>query len=45
VTVNSESMKKTVNRIEDMDVFKKAHKIAVRIYGILKSLTDTDTGH
>jgi len=30
-------MKKTVNRIEDMDVFKKAHKIAVEIYGITKT--------
>jgi four helix bundle protein len=29
-------MKKTVNRIEDMDVFKKAHKIAVEIYGITR---------
>jgi four helix bundle protein len=30
-------MKKTVNRIEDMDVFKKAHKIAVETYEITKT--------
>ena len=30
-------MKKTVNRIEDMDVFKKAHKITIEIYGITRA--------
>jgi four helix bundle protein len=30
-------MKKIVNRVEDMDVFTKAHKIAVEIYGITKT--------
>ena len=31
------SMKKTVNSIEDLDVFKKSHKIAVEIYEITKA--------
>ena len=30
-------MKKTVNSIEDLDVFKKSHKIAVEIYEITKA--------
>jgi four helix bundle protein len=30
-------MKKIVNRIEDMDVFKKAHRLAVEIYGVTKT--------
>ena len=37
MTVTVKSMKKAVNRIEDMDVFKKAHKIAVETYEITKT--------
>lgn len=30
-------MKKIVNSVEDVDVFKEAHKIALEIYGITKT--------
>ncbi len=41
-------MKKTVNRIEDMDVFKKVRKaeeLSKMLGGLIKSLTGTDTNH